>query len=136
VLEQETGLQDIADTGVKMDAELSEELLLSVFFPDSPLHDQAVVVRGDRVLAARCLLPLAEVWPADRGLGTRHRAAVGLSEATDAIVIVISEETGIISVAHHGRLIRRLDEGRLSRVLHRLYEPQLQERFPRFFQQQ
>jgi diadenylate cyclase len=123
VLEQEDDLQNVAATGVTLDAELRAELLLSIFFPDNPLHDQATIVRGDRILAARCLLPLAEEWPPERQVGTRHRAAVGITEETDAIVVVISEETGIISLAHNGRLIRRLDEARLSRILHALYEP-------------
>lgn len=135
VLEQETGLEDVAETGIRVDAALSSELLLSIFFPDSPLHDQAVIVRGERVVAARCLLPLAEEWSPERQLGTRHRAAVGIAEQSDALVVVVSEETGIISLAHHGRLIRRVDEARLSRMLHALYDPPLGERFPQWLHQ-
>ncbi len=129
ILEQADDLQEIAATGVALDAELVVELLLSIFFPDNPLHDQATIIRGDRILAARCLLPLAEEWPPERQIGTRHRAAVGITEQTDAIVVVISEETGIISVAHNGRLTRRLDEARLSRIMHALYEPPVSKRF-------
>ncbi len=135
VLEQETGLEDVAETGIRLDAELSSALLLSIFFPDSPLHDQAVIVRGERVVAARCLLPLAEEWPPERQLGTRHRAAVGITERSDALVVVISEEAGTISLAHNGRLIRRVSEARLSRMLHALYDPPFNGRFPQWLPQ-
>lgn len=132
VLEQETGLQDIADTGIKMDAIVSSDLLETIFSPQTTLHDGAVVIREDRVLAAACVLPLAENPPSDRHLGTRHLAAIGITEQTDAISVVVSEETGTISVAHNGRIIRNLDEGRLARVLHTLYKPRFSERGPRW----
>ena len=123
VLEGTTGLQDFVDTGVLLDAQLSKDLLLSVFFKNAALHDGAVIVRDDRIAAAACMLPLSESSTLDRDLGTRHRAAIGVTEGTDAIAVVVSEETGDIAVARNGRLARRLDEGELNRVLHRLYQP-------------
>jgi len=121
VLEQETGLQDFADTGVRINGEVTTELLLSLFYPNSPLHDGAVIVRGDQVYAAACLLPVAEQSLADYTLGTRHRAAIGVTEQTDAICIVVSEETGTISVARNGHLLRGLDEARLRSILQTFY---------------
>jgi diadenylate cyclase len=123
VLEGRTGLQDFVDTGVALDAQLSKDLLLSIFFKNAALHDGAVIIREDRVAAAACMLPLSESTALDRDLGTRHRAAVGVTEGTDAIAVVVSEESGDIAVARNGRLARRLDEGELNRVLHRLYKP-------------
>ena len=123
VLEGATGLQEYVDTGVRVDALLTPELILTIFFPNTALHDGAVIVRGDRVLAAGCVLPLTTVASVDYHLGTRHRAALGLTEQTDAVVVVVSEETGIISVAHNGRMIRRLDENRLAKVLEAVYLP-------------
>ncbi len=107
VFERETGLQDVIETGVPVDAHVSPELVTGIFFPNSPLHDMATVIRGDRVIAASCELPLAgELRGGVRGLGTRHRAAVGITEQTDALAVVVSEETGEISVAQSGRLDR------------------------------
>ena len=123
VLERRTGLQDFIDTGVVLDAQISSDLLLSIFFKNSALHDGAVIVREDRVVAAACMLPLSESDTLDRELGTRHRAAIGITEGTDAIAVVVSEERGDMAVAQNGRLVRRLDEGELNRVLHRLYQP-------------
>ncbi|HEY8489919.1 MAG TPA: diadenylate cyclase CdaA [Dehalococcoidia bacterium] len=129
VLERETGLEDYIDTGVRMDAELSEELLASIFFPNSPLHDGAAVIRESRVVAASCTLPLSE-----RGVpghqGTRHRAGLGIAERTDAVAVVVSEETGDISVACNGRVITRLDEARLRTVLADLCGPGVNGRRP------
>jgi len=119
VLEGDTGLQDHVETGVRMDAQVSEALLSSIFFPGTALHDGAVIVRGDRVAAAGCVLPLSE-QPLG-GLGTRHRAAVGITEQSDALVIVVSEQTGIVSIARRGGIARRLDEKRLQRVLEMFY---------------
>jgi diadenylate cyclase len=121
LIEGRTGLQEYADTGVKIDGELSVDLLLTVFDKHTNLHDGAVVIRDERVYAASCMLPLSENPDVDRDLGTRHRAALGVTEASDAIVVVVSEETGGISVAHNGRLIRNLDEGNLNRLLTNLY---------------
>lgn len=123
VLERTTGLQDFVDTGVALDARLSDNLLLAIFFKNSALHDGAVIIREDRVVAAACMLPLSEAEGLERELGTRHRAAIGVTEGTDAIAVVVSEESGRIAVAHNGRLVRRLDEGELSRLLFRLCEP-------------
>jgi diadenylate cyclase len=123
VLERETGLQDIIETGVLINAEVSREMLLTLFYPKSALHDGAAIIRGDRIVAASCVLPLSTTSLEDRNLGTRHRAALGVTESSDAIAIVVSEETGIISIAHGGRLIRRLDEGRFIKVLMAFYRP-------------
>jgi diadenylate cyclase len=120
VIERETGLQDYADRGVPIDAYLTRQLLINVFYPNSPLHDAAVLVRGDRIVAASVVLPLTENVSADGQLGTRHRAGIGVTEDSDALAVIVSEETGIISVAHNGRLIRNLDQDRLRRVLRSL----------------
>lgn len=121
VLERETGLQKHVDTGVKVDALVTSELLLTIFFPNTALHDGAVIIREDRVIAAACILPLSENSMADRHLGLRHRAAIGVTEQSDAIAIAISEETGTISIARNGRIIRHLDEKRLYKVLKAFY---------------
>ena len=97
---------------------------MNVFFPNSPLHDGAAILRGDRIVAAACLLPLTESILADKHLGTRHRAGVGITERTDAISIIVSEETGIISLANNGRIVRNLDEAKLKKILPALYRPQ------------
>lgn len=120
VIERETGLQDFADRGVPLDATLTRQLLINIFFPNSPLHDAAVVVRGDRIVAASVVLPLTDNISPSGQLGTRHRAAIGITEESDAIAVVVSEETGQIAVAHNGRLIRNLDQDRLRRVLRSL----------------
>lgn len=126
VFERETGLQDVIDTGVPVDARVSPELLAGIFYPNSPLHDMAVVLRDTRVVAAGCVLPLATDLPdGDRLLGTRHRAALGITEQTDALTVVVSEETGDISVALGGRLTRVADERRLRAVLEWLLRPTL-----------
>jgi diadenylate cyclase len=117
VLERETGLQEYVDTGVPIDGEVSTELLLTIFQPNTVLHDGAAIIRGDRVVAAACILPLAEISRVSRGLGLRHRAAVGITEQSDAVAAVVSEETGIISVARYGRLVRQPDEPRLRETL-------------------
>lgn len=106
VFERKTGLQDVMETGTTLNAEISAPLLENIFEPNTPLHDGAVVIRDDRIVAAACILPLAEASGVIRGLGTRHRAAVGISENTDAAVIVVSEQTGIISLAMDGTLQR------------------------------
>ncbi|MGQ9493893.1 MAG: diadenylate cyclase CdaA [Anaerolineae bacterium] len=123
VLERNTGLQDYADTGVEIKAQVSSELLLTIFYPNTPLHDGAVIIREDEIVAAAVVLPLSNSTLADRYLGTRHRAALGISEQTDAIAVIVSEETGTISVTHSGRMVRHLDEIRLRNILQRLYRP-------------
>lgn len=118
VIEQSSGLKEFLESGTTLNADLSVELLLSIFTPRSPLHDGAVIVRESLVEAAGCLLPLAEQSLTERRLGTRHRAAIGLSEQTDAVVVVISEQTGNVAVARDGRLSRNIDdEARLLRFL-------------------
>jgi diadenylate cyclase len=117
-IEGATGLREFVESGTRLDARLSLELLLSLFVPKSPLHDGAAIVRGNQIEAAGCFLPLSENVVTESHLGTRHRAAIGLSEQTDAVVLVISEQTGAISVARTGKLSRELDdEGRLRSVL-------------------
>lgn len=124
VLERDTGLEDVIETGISVDAKVSPELLAGIFYPNSPLHDMAVVLRDERVVAAGCVLPLASELPSDeRNLGTRHRAAIGITEQTDALTVVVSEETGGISIALHGRLTHVADERRLRAVLEWLLEP-------------
>ncbi len=121
VLERDTGLQEVIDTGVPLDAQLSFELLNSIFPESSPLHDGAVIVRFDRVVAAGCTLPLSEA-PLPAEYGMRHRAAVGITERTDAVVVVVSEERGDVSLCSNGRMVPNLDEVRLTRQLHRLFD--------------
>jgi hypothetical protein len=120
VIERETGLQDYADRGVALDALVSRQLLVTIFFPNSPLHDAAVLIREDRIVSGSVVLPLTDNISAMSNLGTRHRAGIGVTEDSDALAVVVSEETGQISVAHHGRLIRNLDQDRLRRVLRTL----------------
>jgi diadenylate cyclase len=122
VLERATGLESYADTGVKIDAAITSELLQNVFFRNAPLHDGAVIIRDHRLLAAACILPLTSSYMSDRRLGLRHRAAIGITEATDAIAVVVSEEHGTISIAHNGRIIRRLDAARLETILRAFYQ--------------
>jgi diadenylate cyclase len=130
VLERETGLQEHADTGVTLNADYSIELLLTIFDPHTPLHDGGVIVRRNRILAAACVLPLTTAFLADRRLGLRHRAGIGVTEATDAIAIIVSEERGAISIAHNGRIIRRLDAERLGAVLRAFYQSELRRAVP------
>ncbi|MCL4863032.1 MAG: diadenylate cyclase CdaA [Caldilineaceae bacterium] len=106
VFEKSTGLSDITDLGVQLNAEVSAEALTTIFFPNTALHDGAVVIRDDRILAAGCVLPLTQRILPDHQMGTRHRAAIGVTEQTDALTIVISEETGNVSVARNGRIAR------------------------------
>jgi diadenylate cyclase len=122
-IERSTGLQDYAATGVRLEGLVSAELLLSIFYPNSPLHDGAAIIRGDRVVAARVVLPLSEAVGEHAELGTRHRAALGLSEQTDAVVVVVSEQTGKVSLAEHGRLVQNVSDERLRRVLLLLRDP-------------
>ena len=113
VIERNIGLKNIIDGGVKLDAELSYDLLVSIFNPESPLHDGAVVVRRHRVAAASCFLPLTLNPRLSRDLGTRHRAALGVTEDTDAVAVVISEESGLISIVQRGEIKRGLDAPKL-----------------------
>ncbi len=116
-LEREIGTRVIQDSGTRIDSVLTPELLASIFFPHTPLHDGGVIIRNGRIAVAGCVFPLSQREDLSKSLGTRHRAAVGITEETDCIVIVVSEETGTISIAYRGRLSRGLDEERLRRVL-------------------
>ncbi len=132
VLERETGLQEFAESGVFLDAAITPELLVAIFDPHTVLHDGAVIVRRGRILAAACVLPLSTAFLADRQLGLRHRAALGITEESDAIAVVVSEERGSISIAHNGRIIRNLDAKRLEAVLQALFQPALERAWPRW----
>jgi diadenylate cyclase len=123
VLEGETGLEDHLESGQRIDAQVSARLMTTIFFPGTPLHDGAIIIRADRVVAAACVLPLTSRALPDGTLGTRHRAAVGITEQSDALAIVVSEETGIISVARNGRIARRLDAQRLRRIMQAFAQP-------------
>ena len=116
-IEREVGLGEYAETGTPLEARVSAPLLQNIFTPYSLLHDGAVIVRGDDIVSAGVILPLTQFPVADRSLGTRHRAALGLSEETDALVVVVSEETGIVSVAHRGRLLRSVAPDQLRAIL-------------------
>ena len=132
ILERETGLQEFVDSGVRLDAIITSDLLLTIFDPHTMLHDGAVVVRRGRVVAAACVLPLSTAFLADRQLGLRHRAAIGVTEESDAIAVVVSEERGAISIAHNGRIIRNLDAKRLEAVLQAFFQPVLERAWPRW----
>jgi len=127
VLQRLDSLDEYISTGVLMDSSLTSELLLQIFYPNTPLHDGAVIIKGNRVAAGACVMPLSAsgilVRSPDRQMGLRHRAALGISEVSDAITVVVSEETGSISIAHGGRMIRRLDPDRLENILNAFYRP-------------
>jgi uncharacterized protein (TIGR00159 family) len=127
VIERRTQLQEFADRGVILDARLAVPLLLNIFYPNSPLHDMAVIIRNNRILAANVVLPLSEEVLGPRRYGTRHRAAKGISEQSDAIAVVVSEETGSISVVNDGRMASYLNESRLRTMLAGLLKVQLVE---------
>lgn len=117
VIEQLNNLENIKDTGVELNADFSNELLVNLFYGKSPLHDGAIIIKGSKIIAGGCLLPLTQTKLRDRSLGTRHKAALGLAELTDAIALVTSEETGIISIAKSGKLYRRLSRKKLQEQL-------------------
>ena len=120
-LERDIGLRNYVETGVEMDSRVSSELLNTIFMPNTPLHDGAVIIQGERIVAAGCILPLAEATDMVRITGTRHLAAVGLTEETDAAAVVVSEETGAISVGIGGKLTRDLDGATLQKFLLNIY---------------
>lgn len=124
VLERETGIGEIIETGIEIDAALSSQLLQTIFAINTPLHDGAVIIRNKRIASAGCLLPLTENQSLSKELGTRHRAGLGISENSDAIAIIVSEETGVISTAKEGRLSRYLDAKMLKEMLASQYRPQ------------
>jgi diadenylate cyclase len=117
VIEKETNLKDFVEMGTQLDARVSRELLLSIFHPASPIHDGAVIIRGNRVIAAGCFLPLTLSANISRTFGTRHRAGIGLTEETDSVVIIISEETGSITTAVGNKLEKNVDMGSLRDFL-------------------
>ena len=133
VLQRTDSLQDYITTGVQLDARLTSELLLQIFYPNTPLHDGAVIVRGVRVVAASCVMPLSAsgslVRSPEREMGLRHRAALGTSEVGDAVSVVVSEETGTISITHGGRMISNLNAERLKNILRTFYQPQKPKNF-------
>jgi len=114
VFERKTGLENVASTGVRIDGAVTGELLAALFFPRSPLHDGAVIIRGPTLIAAGCVLPLAETLPGVGRMGTRHRAALGLTLQGDSVVLIVSEETGLIALASEGKLTRGLDANKLN----------------------
>ena len=126
-LQRLDNLDEFSQTGVQLNARITPELLLQIFYPNTPLHDGGVIIVGSRVVAAACVLPLSASGilnrTPDRQMGLRHRAALGISEASDAIAVVVSEESGAISIAHAGRMLRRLDPDRLENILMAFFRP-------------
>lgn len=127
ILQRSDSLQEYVRTGVHLSARITPELLLQIFYPNTPLHDGAVIIADNRIVAAACVMPLSSSGilnrSPERQMGLRHRAALGSSEASDAISVVVSEQTGAISIAHNGRMIRRLDSERLENILLAFYQP-------------
>lgn len=121
ILERETSLTEIAESGTEINADISAQLLLNIFYEGAPLHDGAVIIRGDRIYAASCVLPLTNNKDLNKSLGTRHRAGIGITEHSDAIALIVSEETGIISMAVDGKLTRFLDAKKIEKTLLNLY---------------
>lgn len=131
VMQRHDDLEDYVKTGVRVDAEITAEMLLQIFYPNTPLHDGAVITHRNRLLAASCVMPLSSsgilTSSPERQMGLRHRAALGISEISDAIVVVVSEETGTITIVHGGRMIRRLDPERLESILRAFFYPSEEE---------
>ncbi len=123
VLEREIGLNDIVETGTEINGLVSSDLLINIFIPNTPLHDGAVVIKDDTIKAAACFLPLTENMNLSRELGTRHRAALGISERSDALALIVSEETGAISIAENGEISRYIDIKTLKQILTNMYKP-------------
>ncbi len=127
VLQRLQGLGEYAETGVPMDAKVTAEILLQIFYPNTPLHDGAIIIVDDKVVAASCVMPLSASGvlnkSPDRTMGLRHRAALGISEVSDAIAVVVSEETGSISIAHRGKMIHRLNLERFENTLNAFFQP-------------
>jgi diadenylate cyclase len=127
ILQRNDLLQEYVLTGVLLNARVTPELLLQIFYPNTPLHDGAVIISDHHITAAACVMPLSASGilnrSPERQMGLRHRAALGISEASDAIAVVVSEETGSVSIAHSGRMIRRLDSERLENILNAFYQP-------------
>ncbi|MBE5816473.1 MAG: TIGR00159 family protein [Clostridiales bacterium] len=128
VIEKVTGLQEYIERSIPIDGVLSEELLLNIFTHNAPLHDGAVIVRGNRIVAAGCVLPLTQNPFLSSQLGTRHRAAIGITEVTDALSVVVSEETGYISIVENGKIFRNIDADRLRNKLTEVFQPKTVEK--------
>lgn len=126
VLERKTGLNEVVDTGTKIDGYVSSDLLINIFIPNTPLHDGAVIIKDDRIKAAACFLPLTDNTGVSKELGTRHRAALGISEKSDSLSIVVSEETGAISISENGTISRYLDAKTLRQILTDMYKPKVE----------
>lgn len=127
-IEQDTGLGDIIDNGIKIDAIVSSALLENIFVVNTPLHDGATIIRGDRIIASGCVLPLTGNKDISKKLGTRHRAALGLSEVSDSLVLIVSEETGTISLALNGKLVRNYDKERLQKILIKILSSKIEKK--------
>jgi len=127
VIKRQDSLEQYIETGVQMRADVTPELLLQIFYPDTPLHDGAVIIAGGRVVAAACVMPLSASGVLNRSperqMGLRHRAALGVSEVSDAVSVVVSEQSGSISISHAGRMIRRIDPERLENILIAFFRP-------------
>ena len=123
VLERETGLNEVIETGTEINGIVSSDLLINIFIPNTPLHDGAVIIKEDIIRAAACFLPLTENMGVSKELGTRHRAALGISEKSDSLSIIVSEETGAISIAENGNIARHLDTKTLKQILIDMYKP-------------
>lgn len=124
IFERSTGLGDVVETGTTLNSAISSELLINIFIPNTPLHDGAVVIKNDTIKAAACFLPLSTEQSISKELGTRHRAAIGMSEKSDCLALIVSEETGGISIAEHGKINRYVDEPTLTKILTKLYNDQ------------
>ena len=129
VIEREISLNDIAETGTITDSAISSQLIGNIFYEGAPLHDGALIIRGDRLYAAGCVLPLTQNKDLNKELGTRHRAGIGITENSDALVIIVSEETGIISTAQNGRLTRFLDAKNVEKILYSIYLEETKQNF-------
>jgi diadenylate cyclase len=123
-IERDTAIRSFAESGVNIDCEVSSELLLTIFFPKTPLHDGGVIIRNDRIVAAACIFPLSQREDLDRTMGLRHRAAIGITEESDAVAIVVSEETGNISISYRGKVERGLKPGQFEKRLSELLLPE------------
>jgi diadenylate cyclase len=138
ILQRMDNLEEYIQTGVRMNARVTPELLLQIFYPNTPLHDGGVIIVGSQIVAAACVLPLSASGilnrSPERQMGLRHRAALGTSETSDAVTVVVSEETGGISIAHAGRMLRRLDPDRLENILTAFFHPSGKKRNPNFFE--
>lgn len=136
VFEKKTGMREVIESGTSIGARISSELVENIFFPNSPLHDGAMIINGDKLVAAGCFLPLSDDKTISSELGTRHRAALGISEISDAVVLIVSEETGVISKAFEGTITRYIDRKALRKILEDIYagtggRPSIRERIKR-----